>query len=71
MNTNTTYYGFPNANTSDEPAWFCTAEAAQRFADACGWENASIETCEEAESSEIMDTPDLPFLQPTRRAATE
>lgn len=30
-------YGFAQANTSDEPAWFSTEEEALEFANGCGW----------------------------------
>lgn len=31
-------FGWPSANTSNEPAWFLTSDDAARFARDCGWE---------------------------------
>lgn len=56
-----TYFGFSHANTSDEPAWFHTPEAARRFASACGWEEAEIEKSDDIRQSDIMDSPTHPW----------
>lgn len=57
----TIYYGFSSAKTSDEPAWFHSEEAAERFALACGWDDYEIETTDEADEADIMDTPETPW----------
>ena len=51
-----TYYGFAKSNTSDQPAWFHTRAAAHRFAIACGWADAEIETSTDVDADDIMDT---------------
>lgn len=61
--SNRTYFGFSQANASDEPAWFHTQEAAERFALACGWKGATIETTDDADPADIMDTPETPWAQ--------
>jgi hypothetical protein len=53
-----TLYGFSNANASDEPAWFYSREAAERFNAACGGNLGEIETTNDAEQGDIMDTVD-------------
>jgi len=58
-----TLHGFSTANASDEPAWFHSEDAASRFAAACGWEDAQIETADsnEVSAGDIMDTPEQPW----------
>lgn len=72
----TTYYGFNASNSSDEPAWFHTPEAALRFAKDCGWttadENeegahrsltlADVEESTSVEPDSVMDAPDSPWM---------
>jgi hypothetical protein len=62
---NVTLYGFYSANTSNEPAWFHSFEAAQRFAASCGWGDAKIETTDSdsADSADVMDTPEKPWTK--------
>lgn len=55
------YFGFSLANTAYEPAWFHTREAAQRFAQACGWGGVQIETCHNPEPNDVLDTADKPW----------
>jgi hypothetical protein len=66
----TTYYGFSTANNAEQPAWFHTAEAALRFANACGFTTGEdqrpltlddIETTNNAEAADIMDTATAPW----------
>lgn len=59
-----TLYGFTDANTSEEPAWFHTEDAAARFAKACGWNESEIETAESEDvaADDIMDTPEAPWF---------
>jgi hypothetical protein len=56
-----TFYGFSVANYEGKPAWFHTLEAAQRFADACGFPMSDIETTESAQPQDILDTQDEPW----------
>jgi hypothetical protein len=58
-----TLYGFSTANNSDKPAWFHSEAAAQRFAAACGWEDAESEIADsdEVDDEDIMDTPETPW----------
>lgn len=56
-----TYYGFRAANSSEDPAWFHTRAAAERFNAACGGELGDIETTTEPDAADIMDTEDTPW----------
>jgi hypothetical protein len=61
-----TYYGFHIANSADEPAWFHTYEAAERFAQACGFLDDTPETSEAGEfinPKDILDTPEKPWTK--------
>ena len=52
-----TYYGFARANRAEEPAWFHTRAAAERFSIACG-DLGEIETTDKANPGDILDTPE-------------
>jgi len=54
----TRYYGFKAANREGDSAWFHTYEAACRFANACGWNNTTVDRCCDPDPADIMDTPD-------------
>lgn len=62
-----TYYGFHAANHADESAWFHTESAARRFAIACGWPDAPIETT--TGPAIPMDTPKKPWFKNQKAAA--
>jgi hypothetical protein len=64
--SSTTYYGFSSASSSEEPAWFYTADAALRFANECGWRTGEdqqpltiddVETTDDPDPDDIMDEP--------------
>jgi hypothetical protein len=68
--TNKIYYGFSTANSAEQPAWFYTAEAALRFATACGFTTGEeqrpltiddIETTSDVDAADIMDTATCPW----------
>lgn len=65
MKNQSKYFGFSNANKSDEPAWFCSEAAAQRFAEACGWNEVEIETNDNPATDDIMDSPERPWYAST------
>ena len=59
--TSQVYFGFSNANSGEQSAWFHTEAAARRFAAACGWENAEIETITTPDAGDVMDTAETPW----------
>lgn len=63
MKTTHKLFGFSAANTSDQPAWFYSEDAAQRFADACGFNAAQIESAwsDDVNSTDIMDSAAAPW----------
>lgn len=56
-----TYYGFTSATYDDQPAWFHTPEAAERFARICWGASWKIETTNDAAAGDVMDTPEKPW----------
>lgn len=50
-------YGYSIANQNEEAAWFSTLDAAEKFATACGWEGAEIESADlhEVDADDIID----------------
>ena len=61
----TALYGFSCSNAYDEPAWFHTEEAAERFAAACHFEDMEIEVIdsEDADPKDIIDTATNPWFK--------
>ena len=56
-----TYYGFSVANRGEQPAWFNSREAAERFNAACGGHLGEIETTNEPDAGDVMDTTETPW----------
>jgi hypothetical protein len=58
MTTNK-FYGFSISNRDERATWFHTAAAAQRFADACGFENVTVEAAADVDPDDVMDTAEI------------
>jgi hypothetical protein len=57
----TTYYGFIVSNRDEQPAWFCSLAAADRFNDACGGELGVVKTTKNPAPADVLDTLDSPW----------
>lgn len=57
----TLYYGFKIANREEQPAWFHTRQAAERFNAACGGGMGLVETAIDVNPADVMDTPGKPW----------
>jgi hypothetical protein len=58
MTTNK-FYGFSISNRDERATWFHTAAAAQRFSDACGFENVTVEAAADVDPDDVMDTAEI------------
>lgn len=63
-----TFYGFSIANREEQPAWFYHEQSAVNFGAACGFTDNPVETTDEAEESDILDTPDTIWTKTGRVA---
>lgn len=56
------WYGFTSANRGEEPAWFHTQAAAERFNAACGGQLGPVQTTDTAAPEDILDTIEIPWV---------
>jgi hypothetical protein len=61
MTTNK-FYGFSISNRDERAAWFHTAAAAQRFAQACGFD-VTVEEVADVDPDDVMDTAEIAWTK--------